>query len=86
MRTIAAHEETITSVLYLADNRTVVSSCEDDIIKLWKADTGECIITLDGRGDGIYSLAAGPKPHTFLAGRKDGAVVLWMMIYSLTFP
>jgi len=85
LKTIKAHEEAITSVLALADNQTVISGCEDDIIKVWDAQSGDNLLTLDGRGDGIYSLAQGPRPHTFLAGRKDGGIILWMVIYQLSF-
>lgn len=85
LKTIKAHEETITSVLALADNRTVITGCEDDIIKVWDAESGDNLLTLDGRGDGIYSLAQGPRPHTFLAGRKDGGIILWMVVYRLAF-
>jgi serine/threonine protein kinase len=85
LRTIQAHEEPITSVLILADGSHLVSGCADDIIKIWNLENGECRMVLDGRGDGILSLAAGPKPHMFLAGRRDGAVMLLTTIYSLGF-
>ena len=86
LRSIAAHEEAISSVLFLEDNQTLVSGCEDDLIKLWDSTSGgDCLAILDGRGDGIASLAPGPKEHTFLSGRKDGAIVLWMIIYELDF-
>ena len=82
---IKAHEESVTSVLMLPDNRNIVTSCEDDIIKVWDPENAKSHLLLDGRGDGICSLAAGPKPHIFLSGRQDGAIVLWMIIYRLEF-
>ena len=85
LKSIKAHDETISSALFLQDNQTLISGCQDDIIKLWDSSSGECLVILDGRGDGIYSLAHGPKPHTFLAGRKDGAIIFWMVIYQLHF-
>ena len=85
MQTIDKHEDVVSSVLILSDGRTVVVGCEDDIIKLWDWQTGELRHVLDARGDGVCSLAPGPKPHTFLSGRQDGAVILWAIIYQLTF-
>ena len=82
-RIIEAHEEAVSSVLMLADNRYVVSGCDDDMIKLWDIETGRCVTVIDGRGDGICSLAQGPKPHIFMAARRDGALVCWMNIYQL---
>ncbi len=85
LKTIKAHKEAITAALVLADGRTLISGCEDDLIKVWDIESGDCLLTLDGRGGGIYSLAQGPKPHTFLAGRRDGTIILWMLIYKLEF-
>jgi serine/threonine protein kinase len=85
LKSIKAHDETISSALFLEDNQTLVSGCEDDIVKLWDSSSGESLAILDGRGDGIYSLAQGPTPHTFLAGRKDGGIVFWMVIHQLHF-
>ena len=80
-----AHEEAITSALLLPDDIHLVTGCEDDIIKVFNGESGECKLILDGRGDGICSLGLGPKPHMFLAGRQDGAVLLVMVIYKLEF-
>ncbi|MEJ2031690.1 MAG: protein kinase [Deltaproteobacteria bacterium] len=85
LKTIVAHEEPVTSALFLPDDVHLVSGCQDDIIKIWHGESGECRVILDGRGDGILSLASGPKPHIFLAGRQDGAVLLLTVIYSLEF-
>jgi len=84
MKTIEAHEDTVRDVLPISGD-AVVSACEDDIIKIWEPQTGECRQILDGRGDGVVSLAPGPKPHIFLSGRADGAVVAWMVVYDLEF-
>ncbi|MBU0485870.1 MAG: serine/threonine protein kinase [Proteobacteria bacterium] len=85
LKSIKSHEEAITSACLLPDLQNIVSGCEDDIIKIWDSETGECRLIFDGRGDGICSLAHGPKPHIFLAGRQDGAILLVMVIYELNF-
>ncbi|MDA8164634.1 MAG: protein kinase [Desulfobacteraceae bacterium] len=85
LKIMEAHEEPVTAVQFLSDGTHLASGCGDDIIKIWHGESGECRVVLDGRGDGILSLAPGPKPHLFLAGCRDGAVLLWMVIYSLEF-
>ncbi len=82
---IPAHSDDITDVLILGDGHSLISASENDIIKVWDLETGDQRLTLDGRGGGITSLCRGPRPHTFLAGRQDGAIVLWMIIYALDF-
>ncbi|MCK5323878.1 MAG: hypothetical protein KAJ45_07010, partial [Desulfobulbaceae bacterium] len=84
-KVIEAHGESVTSVLMLEDNKSVISGCEDDILKLWDVKSGDCLLTLDGRGDGICSLAPAHKSHIFLAGKHDGSVLFVMVIYQLSF-
>ncbi len=84
LKQITAHEEGITAVLF-PDNRHVITGCDDDTVKIWHSVTGDCLQVLEGRGEGICSLARGPWSQTFAAGRKDGAVVVWMLIYQLEF-
>ena len=85
MKTIEAHDDSISSAIILPGSRYFVSGCEDDLIKIWGVNSGECCQIMDGRGDGIRSLSAGPRPHIFLAGREDGAIVIWMVLYELVF-
>lgn len=80
-----AHEEPLTSVLILPEKRDIITGCVDDTIKVWDSEDNSCRLILDGRGNGIASLAQGPRPHTFLAGRMDGAILLWTLIYRLRF-
>ncbi len=77
--------EAITSILMMADGRHAVSGSEDDIIKIWDVTTGECRLIIDGRGDGVRSLATGPKPGLFMAGFNDGSITLFMTIFTLEF-
>lgn len=82
---IRAHEETISALLAPTDSRYLISACEDDCIKIWDYETGAACGVFAGRGNGIMSLAAGPRSHLFLAGRQDGGVTVWMLIYRLIF-
>ncbi len=85
LKSIMPHEEAVNAAMILPDNAHFISAGDDDLIKIWGVDSGLCITTLDGRGDGIRCLAPGPAPHIFLAGRNDGALIAWMVIYDLDF-
>ncbi len=84
IKSIAAHEDQINAAMVL-DNKHLISGSDDDISKIWQVKDGLCLYALDGRGDGVHSLTMGPKPYIFLAGRNDGAIVVWMIIYELAF-
>ncbi|MFH7318990.1 hypothetical protein ACHHRT_00090 [Desulfurivibrio sp. D14AmB] len=84
-QTLTGHGGKITALLTLADGRTLVSAGDDDLIMVWNLAGAGNLFTLDGRGDGICSLARGHRPHTFLAGRHDGTINIWMLIYQLNF-
>ncbi len=80
---IPAHSDDVTDALLMEDGQSLITSSANDIIKVWDLKTGDHQLTLDGRGGGITCLCRGPRPHTFLAGRQDGAIVLWMIIYQM---
>ncbi|MCB2183958.1 MAG: protein kinase [Desulfobulbaceae bacterium] len=77
--------DTLTDLLLLDDNRHLVSCGEDGMIRLWDLVTGEVVFLLDGRGNGIRSLSKGAHPHFFFAGQQNGGLLIWKLIYNLTF-
>ncbi|HET97749.1 MAG TPA: hypothetical protein ENN98_03480 [Desulfurivibrio alkaliphilus] len=84
-QTLTGHRGKINALLTLTDGRTLISAGDDDLIMVWNPADADHLFTLDGRGNGICSLARGPRPHTFLAGRHDGTINIWMLIYQLNF-
>ncbi|ADH85398.1 WD40 repeat domain-containing serine/threonine-protein kinase [Desulfurivibrio alkaliphilus] len=82
---IKPHHDRIRAVLGLADGRCLASAGDDDLINIISLEGGEKLFCLDGRGGGIRSLAPGPRPHTLLAGRNDGNINVWQLIYQLDF-
>ena len=49
----------------------------DDTIKLWNADTGELLRTLEGHTRGVNSVAFHPDGHTLASGGLDDTIKLW---------
>ncbi|MFM1823505.1 MAG: Serine/threonine-protein kinase PrkC [Planctomycetota bacterium] len=47
-------------------------------VLLWDAQTGEHVLTLDGHGDTVLSLAFSPDGGTLASGSIDGTVRLWI--------
>ena len=74
-----------TMVLLLDDQRHLVSAGMDDLIRIRDLIAGDEVAVLDGRGNGIRCLARGSQPHFFFAGQQGGTLLIWKIIYHLTF-
>jgi len=85
LREMDAGDERLSAVLFLPCGRHAVSGSSDDIIRIWDVKTGECRLLIDGRGDGVNTLAQGRGPGMFLAGFADGSITVFMVVYSLKF-
>lgn len=85
LRTIPHPAESMTALHFLPDNRTVIAGFAEDIIKILDVASGKWGLVLDGRGNGIQNLAAGPMPHSFFSGHTDGSASLWIVVYELKF-
>ncbi len=82
---LGTDEDDLNAALVLPNSNYFVSAGNDDIIKIWTPLSDKPEFLLDGRGDGITTLAPGPSPHIFLAGGKNGSIIVWMLVYDLEF-
>ncbi|CAG8684318.1 19812_t:CDS:2, partial [Racocetra persica] len=53
----------------------IISSSLDNVIKVWSLQTGECIRTLFGHEEGVWSLAV--DKLRLVSGAQDGTVKIW---------
>ncbi|MBU0481940.1 MAG: protein kinase [Proteobacteria bacterium] len=74
------------NTLLLDDNRNAITGGENDIIEVLDLKDGKSTFSLDARGDGICCLARGPRPHIFMAGCRNGKIVLVTLVNELSFP
>jgi uncharacterized membrane protein len=95
IRTFTGHGEAVNSVAFSPDGRTLVSGgceatdsgdlaiwCETGLVKLWDAETGSLVRTLQGHGSEVYSSAFSPNGQTVMSasGGWDGqesSIKLW---------
>ena len=77
VRTLRGHTGSIGRIAWSPDGRMLASPSWDNTIRLWDAETGECLRTLKGHKDSANSVAFDPTGHTLASGSHDRTVKLW---------
>jgi WD40 repeat protein len=72
-----SHSNSVFSVAYSPDGRYVAGGDADNKIKIWNAETGEVIKTLEGHSDWINSVAFSPDGRYLASGSKDKTIKIW---------
>jgi WD40 repeat protein len=49
----------------------------DKTVKIWDANTGECLKTLKGHSDHVVSVAYSPDGTKIISGSWDGTTKIW---------
>jgi serine/threonine protein kinase len=75
--TLTGHSNSVRSVAFSRDSRTLASGSWDNIIKLWDVQTQRQIATLTGHSSFVQSLAFSPDGRTLASGSCDKMIKLW---------
>ena len=81
LRTLVGHADSVTSVVFSADGKTLASGSADRTVRLWSVATGEELITIQAHSGLVLCLAFSPG-GTVLASSGEtpdgqGEVYLW---------
>ncbi|MGD2181372.1 WD40 repeat domain-containing protein [Lusitaniella coriacea] len=74
---LEGHENSVISVAFSPDGKTLASGSLDNTIKLWNWETGEEIHTLTGHENSVRSVAFSPDGKTLASGGEDNTIKLW---------
>jgi WD40 repeat protein len=63
--------------MYSMDGRRILSASDDNTIKEWSAETGECIWTYEGYSISVESAVYSADGRKILSGSWDGTIKEW---------
>lgn len=74
------HPKDVNAVLMSRDGNTLLTGCDDKMVRLWNAGTGEEIRRFAGHGDYVLCVAFSPDYRLVASGSRDRTI----RIYELT--
>lgn len=76
---LRGHRGGITSCVLLEEDRKVISSSKDGMVKVWDLETQRCVQTLVGHHNPVWSLAVSPDRSTLVTGSVDSKLRFWRL-------
>ena len=71
------HQNWVRSVVYDGDRGRYVSGSYDETLKVWDAETHQCIATLEGHQDVVRSVVYDGDRGRYISGSYDKTVKVW---------
>jgi WD40 repeat protein len=79
IRTLEGHIGWTTGVAAAPNGRRAISSSDDNSLRLWDLESGQCLRTLEGHADTVTGVAIMPDGRRALSASWDKTVWLWDM-------
>ena len=75
--TLEGHSYSAYSVCWSPDGKYLASGSDDKTVKIWDANSGECIRTLEGHSDEVLSVCWSPDGKYLVSGSWDKTIKIW---------
>ncbi|MEL6580115.1 MAG: caspase family protein [Cyanobacteria bacterium J06621_12] len=76
IKTLPAHEQTISQINYSPDGEIIASASWDQTIKLWHYDTGKLITSLNHQA-AVNTVAFSRDRQILISGTEDNLIYIW---------
>jgi len=77
LRVLEGHSYGVVSVALRPDGRRAVSGSQDNTVRVWNLETGECLRVLVGHTGSVYSVALCPDGRRAVSGSQDHTLRVW---------
>jgi hypothetical protein len=74
---LEGHSNSVISVAFSPDGKTLASASADNTIKLWNLQSQKSIATLAGHSDSVFSVAWSPDGKTLASASDDNTIKVW---------
>ena len=74
---LEGHTGYIVGVAVTPDGKTVVSGSNDETLKVWDPETGQCRATFKGHASSVTDMAVTPDGKTVVSGSSDKTLKMW---------
>lgn len=75
--TCSGHEDAIGRITWSPCGRFIASPSEDKTVRIWNAETGECLSILEGHKYSVYSVAWSPNGQLLATGSNNEGIHIW---------
>jgi WD40 repeat protein len=75
--TLNGHSGSVYSVSFSPDGKRIVSGSDDNLLKVWDANSGQALQTLKGDAFYVYSVSFSPDGKRIVSGGDDKTVKVW---------
>ena len=84
LETLRGHQETVNSVVFSPDGKTLVSASSDQTVRLWNTASGNVARTLQGQSGTITSVAVSRDGRLAATGSWDQSTHIWDLATGTT--
>uniref|UniRef100_A0A0B7JML5 F-box domain-containing protein n=1 Tax=Bionectria ochroleuca TaxID=29856 RepID=A0A0B7JML5_BIOOC len=75
IRALIGHSHSVRAISAHGD--TLVSGSYDSVVRVWRISTGECVHTLHGHSQKVYSVVLDHERNRCISGSMDSLVKIW---------